>query len=405
MIATLVSIAIFLLSVLAWYRNRKPRVSSTAEDAIDMYEEGKSWQNGRNQKRAMKWFKKALPALKEHQKEASEEYVRCLLSLGVCYRDKKEYEKAAKLWGEAVKLAPEVLGEADQDYIGMLCMLGHMQASELGRVKRGQKLLNRASVLAMKKGDLQQYACVEWFKGKVYFGRNEPDKAGELFESAVKIMDQAQADTLPDYALMLNDYSLTLMQRQRYAEALQALLKSVEVMDETGAFHALHRATSRDNVAEIFARLCQPQRAAENRLKCVELLEGAVGEEHEKTVKCRADLAVDRAAMADERIARALADPKQRICDVCLKTGGTLFKCSKCQTMRYCSEECQQSTWKEHKKVCAPRPEHPCQHCLKAASLKCPRCVNCFYCSKDCQMEDRSLHVLICGRSIGSTPF
>lgn len=41
-----------------------------------------------------------------------------------------------------------------------------------------------------------------------------------------------------------------------------------------------------------------------------------------------------------------------RSCNVCKKYGLTLPKCSGCKKVYYCSEQCQHSDWKEHKKNC-----------------------------------------------------
>uniref|UniRef100_A0A7S4UDL7 MYND-type domain-containing protein n=1 Tax=Paramoeba aestuarina TaxID=180227 RepID=A0A7S4UDL7_9EUKA len=44
-------------------------------------------------------------------------------------------------------------------------------------------------------------------------------------------------------------------------------------------------------------------------------------------------------------------DPKKlAMCGSC--GAPAKFKCSRCQSVRYCSQECQKSNWKAHKKVC-----------------------------------------------------
>lgn len=45
-------------------------------------------------------------------------------------------------------------------------------------------------------------------------------------------------------------------------------------------------------------------------------------------------------------------------CDACGKSfGAALKKCAACNSVRYCSKECQKGHWKEHKHVCAERKQ------------------------------------------------
>jgi len=38
------------------------------------------------------------------------------------------------------------------------------------------------------------------------------------------------------------------------------------------------------------------------------------------------------------------------VCNRCLKVAAK--KCANCETVRYCSRECQRRDWKEHKRIC-----------------------------------------------------
>ena len=43
---------------------------------------------------------------------------------------------------------------------------------------------------------------------------------------------------------------------------------------------------------------------------------------------------------------------------MCMKTGVELKRCAGCKVAWYCSKECQNAAWPEHKKTCAPaKPE------------------------------------------------
>jgi hypothetical protein len=40
-------------------------------------------------------------------------------------------------------------------------------------------------------------------------------------------------------------------------------------------------------------------------------------------------------------------------CRYCLKTDGAMISCNRCKVCKYCSEECKNRDWKNHRKVCA----------------------------------------------------
>ena len=93
----------------------------------------------------------------------------------------------------------------------------------------------------------------------------------------------------------------------------------------------------------------------------------------------------------------------EEVCCVCSKEGAK--RCSKCKLQYYCSKECQQSDWKNHKAICrkgnseetsAAMSLETCSVCSKEASKKCSKCKLQFYCSKQCQKEDWKNHKAIC---------
>ena len=99
-------------------------------------------------------------------------------------------------------------------------------------------------------------------------------------------------------------------------------------------------------------------------------------------------------------------------CAACGKTSGTLKKCSRCNSISYCSKICQQNDWTKHKVSCQipmkeERPEDylssdhtidMCAACGKTTDTlkKCSRCKNISYCSKSCQQSDWSKHKTNC---------
>ena len=88
------------------------------------------------------------------------------------------------------------------------------------------------------------------------------------------------------------------------------------------------------------------------------------------------------------------------ICSVCLKEGAK--KCSRCKVQLYCSKECQQKDWKNHKTVCKlnKRPlnltQNVCCICYKEAAKRCSKCKVQFYCSTECQQSDWKNHKTLC---------
>jgi hypothetical protein len=117
-------------------------------------------------------------------------------------------------------------------------------------------------------------------------------------------------------------------------------------------------------------------------------------------------------------------------CDSCGKTGNNLKKCVRCESVMYCSKDCQRTRWKTHKNVCHPskpaaattdaatssaasiedaltinavadlslgeakKKEYTdyviCQYCgvdASARKLACSKCKNTHYCGKECQVS------------------
>ena len=82
---------------------------------------------------------------------------------------------------------------------------------------------------------------------------------------------------------------------------------------------------------------------------------------------------------------------------VCGHCGGvfhSMKKCSACKNIRYCSKDCQQKHWCEHKQECTYQPAHKCGYCgERGHSMKvCSVCKNIRYCSRQCQKKDWGEH-------------
>ena len=82
-------------------------------------------------------------------------------------------------------------------------------------------------------------------------------------------------------------------------------------------------------------------------------------------------------------------------------------KCSSCNSVEYCSKNCQKKHWNEHKNICCNRTEdsHPifnpkssCSYCNSASGnlLKCLRCRQVQYCNKSCQKNHWPEHKKTC---------
>ena len=92
---------------------------------------------------------------------------------------------------------------------------------------------------------------------------------------------------------------------------------------------------------------------------------------------------------------------ERKECDL----NGTL-RCSRCKDVSYCSKECQTSHWKEHKKDCKTKNESTSapvlkecgeDSCKKTSGRNCSRCKMVSYCSKECQKKDWKRHKKNCG--------
>eukprot|EP00961_Rhodomonas_salina_P233637 3157591-Rhodomonas_salina.6 len=100
-------------------------------------------------------------------------------------------------------------------------------------------------------------------------------------------------------------------------------------------------------------------------------------------------------------------------CSGCQSVGQPVLRCSGClgSRVRYCSKECQERDWPDHKPVCQGKTsiaccnKHSeqaggrCNKCGEAASQKCSQCRTVLYCSKLCQTQDWKSHKRDCSTS------
>ena len=74
-------------------------------------------------------------------------------------------------------------------------------------------------------------------------------------------------------------------------------------------------------------------------------------------------------------------------------------KCSGCKWARYCSVQCRNSHWAEHKRLCCP--DHSLLKCFQCGTeaLSMPRCTGCKwarYCSDQCHKDHWTKHKSVC---------
>ena len=53
---------------------------------------------------------------------------------------------------------------------------------------------------------------------------------------------------------------------------------------------------------------------------------------------------------------REVTEAERRLCDKCGQSSGAMRKCGQCRKVHYCSAACQKEAWKDHKRVCEPKP-------------------------------------------------
>ncbi len=92
-------------------------------------------------------------------------------------------------------------------------------------------------------------------------------------------------------------------------------------------------------------------------------------------------------------------------CAHCKKFSHDLKKCMKCSNVQYCNQVCQTKDWPKHKKVCVETVEcdssissQKCTYCKKTSSSleRCTKCDTVQYCCQDCLQNHRPEHEVIC---------
>ena len=114
-------------------------------------------------------------------------------------------------------------------------------------------------------------------------------------------------------------------------------------------------------------------------------------------------------------------------CSYCSTPSDQLRKCSRCQSVQYCNQECQKKHWKEHKKYCGSPDKQrgelhsrscydieakaqattiasrsaKCCYCFQPSEtfISCAKCNMVQYCNKHCQLKHWKEHRNVCNGS------
>ena len=159
-------------------------------------------------------------------------------------------------------------------------------------------------------------------------------------------------------------------------------------------------ATGLHNQGILLMKLKQPDVALECFLKALEIRERKLPAGHPDLTVSLNWVATARRSRLDTKYAKSLSSD-ERVCSHCFKVGKRtkeLKMCIGCRMAQFCSKECQNAAWPQHRKVCKVAPEDACFVCLKGDSKStCSKCSIARYCGRECQLKDwKEGHMLLC---------
>jgi tetratricopeptide (TPR) repeat protein len=199
-------------------------------------------------------------------------------------------------------------------------------------------------------------------------GQGKLSEAQSILERALAIRERVHGPHHPEVATCLNNLGSLHLAQQDHRRAKAALERALAIREHV--FGPQHL-----NVANTLAFLGDCCRAAADLAHAKTLFERSLaifqtqlGRTHPSTAHILQRLALlathagrpRQAAAFTERAAVAAVAATHQPCGWCGKMDvHASKKCSRCQAMWYCNEECQLQAWPEHKQHCHKKPAAP----------------------------------------------
>jgi tetratricopeptide (TPR) repeat protein len=351
----------------------------------------------------------------------------------VCHRMLNEFKAALPYVRRCLAMSPEVHGHGSRDYANTVRELGMVELG-LWDCISAKNHFNQVIVMLKALGleNSVDYGCAHRDVADVDKAENRYEEAFDGYVKAEAVMNNFKDDH--EFGVLLNNMGLCLKSLKRYAEAVVYLRQVVEWSRKRLGNQHPNCAISLNNLGTLFMEIKQYELAIHQFEEALSIAKVSFGDKHAVTIRIAQFIAESRVLQKKDRLS-INTDHDYRMCNACLKVDTTVANICACDKVYYCSDECCEKFWLEHKPDCVkcfgcdeefPNLENwkRCSVCNlnKYCSTACqekdkghkcvPRCYKCHkdgvklmkcsvcnvarYCSADCQKAHWGVHKMEC---------
>jgi tetratricopeptide (TPR) repeat protein len=344
-----------------------------------------------------------------------------LKELGRVLYDRGRYDEADATLQRALTMQEQLLGPEHEDVSRTLTHMGESCIAQ-GNYRRAKGLLKRAVAIAelhvvpdqlpdqlcaalgslcavynrLKDHELaqdmaeRQLALQEQFRGPHHpnvaaslinvatslVGQGKSSEAQPMLERALAIRERVHGPHHPEVATCLNNLGSLYLDQQDHRRAKAAFERALAIREHVLGPQHLDVANTLGFLGDCCAPAGDLIQAKALFERSLAIFQTQLGRTHPSTSHILDRLAqlathagrLRQAAALSERAAVAAVAATHQPCGWCGKMDvHASKKCSRCQAMWYCNEECQLQAWPEHKTHCHKKPAAPVAGAAAAA--------------------------------------
>jgi tetratricopeptide (TPR) repeat protein len=199
-------------------------------------------------------------------------------------------------------------------------------------------------------------------------GQGKLRDAQSIYERAFAILERVRGPHHPDVATCLSNLGSLYLDQQDLRRAKAAFERALAIREHVLGPQHLDVATTLGFLGDCCRAAGNLAQAKALYERALDIFQTQLGRTHPSTADILQRLASlatiagrpRQAAALTERAAVAAVAATHQPCGWCGKMDvHASKKCSRCQAMWYCNEECQLQAWPEHKKHCHKKPAAP----------------------------------------------
>ena len=222
----------------------------------------------------------------------SEEMGSLFNSLANSYYYQGEYDKALPLYGKALKIREEVLGDNHPDTATSYDNLASLYKSK-GEYDNALPLYQKALKIEEEVlGENHPDTATGYNNlAELYRNKGEYDKALPLYEKSLKIREDILGENHPDTANSYNNLASFYQSKGEYDKALPLYAKALKIREEVLGENHSGTATIYNNLASIYQLKGEYDKALPFQQKALKIREEVLGDKHSDTANSYNNLA------------------------------------------------------------------------------------------------------------------